>query len=356
MNEEFYIVPWYNSDEWHQAYQFIYSDTPNVFEALNLLQLWKSRCPALPSGIESTLTLLQVQVQDIHSFDDAADDHVSRLAYSSAIMRFINHTLDKETAKGSSLYQAAKNMGVPDWIVNLRHDTAHNNTLPSLVLLRDATLIALEWLRNNYWNKQKDHIQDYLVGVNETNEYLANKMTTLMNFCISLSFCAHSVCEIKYLSEIPNPSMQESIVNDIKEFFRNTIDLSDLKCVSISSLINTLNSHSKGLLKGKNSNAYVIKALLGEDSLILSSELFKFIGGKYLKKTKPLKRRYVQCFDILIKFLHCSNLLLDFVTALIKITQAPESNHERALLAALWVSEILEALLKSKNFSKKVNL
>lgn len=35
---------------------------------------------------------------------------------------------------------------IPEWIVNMRHETAHGNKLPSLGLLRDASNFIFEWL------------------------------------------------------------------------------------------------------------------------------------------------------------------------------------------------------------------
>lgn len=51
-----------------------------------------------------------------------------------------------------SLYTMANRHNIPDWIINLRHETAHGNMLPSLCLLRSAALIILKWLGVSiYW-------------------------------------------------------------------------------------------------------------------------------------------------------------------------------------------------------------
>lgn len=356
MTEQYNVVPWYNSAEWHSVYEQLYSDKSNKGAVLKQLLIWKARSPSLPSGIESTLTLLQVYIQHQNSSSDMTSEQILRLAYSSAIMRFVNHMLDTETAKGSSLYRAANNLGVPDWIIDLRHETAHSNKLPSLQLLSDATVIGLEWLRKNYWEKHKSFLQDYIAGQTDDSA-IENRIALFMNFCISLSVCAHPKCNIQNLSAIPNPSMKMSIIKDAKELFGDQIDVSNMETISIKSLINTINHQSGRLFKNKLKNAtlYVNKSLLEDDSLFLSVELLKFLDDGSTKKKYKLNRSYVQCFGVLLTYLHANELLLDFILGLIKITQTENINKHKALLGALWVSEILCALKSCRDFRIKIN-
>ncbi|XP_013183877.1 uncharacterized protein LOC106129757 [Amyelois transitella] len=353
MTEYYNVVPWYNSNEWHNVYNKIYNEDSKQ-EAHNMLMIWKARCPSLPSGIESTLTLLEVHLQDLNNFDDITKDHFLRLAYSSAIMRFVNHMLDTETAKGSSLYHAAKNLGVPDWIIDMRHNTAHSNNLPSLDLLREASVIGLKWLQKNYWDKYKECIQDYTTSEFTSGDVNGDKtkLTALLNFCLSLSVCMHS--KIKKLSDISDIVMRESIVNDTRDLFGDQIDLSNLKTVSIMSLVNLMNHQSKKLLQGKNKATIVTKTLLGEDSLFLSSELVHYLSDHDFTRRRRLNRDYMQCFELLLVFLHSNDLIFEFVMELVHITQEHD-DKERCLLAAIWLSEILKALKKSKEFINKMN-
>uniref|UniRef100_A0A2A4JBY4 Las1-like protein n=1 Tax=Heliothis virescens TaxID=7102 RepID=A0A2A4JBY4_HELVI len=354
MSEFYHIVPWYDSEEWHRVYEGITSDEHSSKEdALNHLLVWKARCPSLPSGIESTLSLLQVYVEDSKNSNDVANDQLLRLAYSSAIMRFVNHMLDTETVKGTSLYQAAKTLGVPDWIVDLRHDTAHSNTLPAISLLREACSISLKWLQTNYWDNHKLYIQDYVCGQNNVNATDTLKIQALINFCISLGICTNSKVKIRNLSEIPNMAMRESIVNDAKELLGEHIDLSNLKTVSIASLINIMNTHGKKLLKFKDANAVVNEALLGDDGLFLSKELLFFFSANDFKFKNKLNTGYVQCFEVLLTFLHTNDLLLNFILDLIKLTQRQDCGHFKSRLAAMWLAEILAALKISQNVIEK---
>lgn len=49
-------------------------------------------------------------------------------------------------------------MGVPEWIVELRHNATHGS-LPSLSMLRSAAQWALQWLKVEFWEKQLENMQ-----------------------------------------------------------------------------------------------------------------------------------------------------------------------------------------------------
>lgn len=354
MGENYETVPWFDRNEWLEVYEKIYL-APTISskqEALETLLVWKTRCPSLPAGIESTLSVLEVHIQD--SINAVENDQVLRLAYSSAIMRFVNHMLDAEISKGTSLHQAARVLGVPDWIIDLRHDTAHNNLLPSIEILREASLISLDWLQSNYWDKYKEYVKDFIVSLKEIDNTDGDKITLLLNFCSSLSICASPRCKIKNLHDIKDTDMREAIVNDARDLFGSILDFSNLKTVSIVSLINLLNSNAKKLLKSKNTTVHVNKALTGEDSLFLSSELLNYLSESDFYHKSKLSFLYVQCFEVLLTFLQKNDLLMDFLLELIKLTQDEDNDSQKRKLAALWVAEILQALKKLVLFSNKI--
>ena len=50
----------------------------------------------------------------------------------------------------SSMYETAKQIGLPASFVDIRHDAIHGD-LPSLIVLREAVAKALDWLWHDYW-------------------------------------------------------------------------------------------------------------------------------------------------------------------------------------------------------------
>lgn len=57
------------------------------------------------------------------------------------------------------MYQVAKEIDLPASFVELRHQATHED-LPSLVVLRRATVRALEWLWDYYWHLQGEATED----------------------------------------------------------------------------------------------------------------------------------------------------------------------------------------------------
>ncbi|CAH1637370.1 unnamed protein product [Spodoptera littoralis] len=160
--------------------------------------------------------------------------------------------------------------------------------------------------------------------------------------------------ENQKLIRIPNAKMRDTIVSNAIELLQDHVDLSNLKTVSINSLINTLNLEGKKLLKVKEPSAVMNEILLGNESLLLSKELLYFFGASDFKYKNKLCSSYVKCFEMLLAFLHTNDLLLDLILGLIKITQSQESGHFKSKLSALWLSEILAALKISQNIDKKM--
>lgn len=100
------------------------------------LSAWKA-ITTLPHALESTLSLLVVVTHD---------DPYSRLSnlslrqsYATAIIRLVNGLVDplQLGTYARSIASIAKQLGLPSWLVELRHAATHEE-LPSLSLLREA--------------------------------------------------------------------------------------------------------------------------------------------------------------------------------------------------------------------------
>lgn len=356
MSPRFQIVPWYNVEEWREVYNelFASNSTPaNKRKGLDRLLIWKARCPILPTAIESTLILLEVQIQDITNHVQINSDSLMRLAYSSALMRFVNHMLDSETSKGLNLFRAAKNIGIPDWIIELRHDAAHSERLPSIEQLREASLISLEWLQKYYWDKHKECIENYIVEKLQDGE-LENKIEGIINFYLSLSICSHSQCKIRKVCDIEDKLMRDSLVNDAKDILGASMNFSNIESITINSLIEAMKVKVKKLPNNSNLSEHVNKVLISEGSLFMSLEVHSLLDYYNLEFTKSLSKQYIKCFAKLLEFLHINELLQDFVLGLIKFTQSEENCNKKHKLAARWVSTILQAWRKNQQFTEQL--
>ncbi|RKF81352.1 putative cell morphogenesis protein las1-like protein [Golovinomyces cichoracearum] len=120
----------------------------NVKRAVARVHIWMSRgnCPHL---VESTAILNSALLHDRRG---GFESYCLRAVYANAFSRFVTGLLDCHQDKRYklSMYDIAKNIGLPSTFVELRHQATHEE-LPSLTRLRTATFEALEWIWNYYW-------------------------------------------------------------------------------------------------------------------------------------------------------------------------------------------------------------
>jgi hypothetical protein len=132
-------------------------------------ELWRKRAEngRLPHSVEITCSLAELLLQDVeHQVTLNQQEDVKkrnyynmtnlslRLSYASAIIRGVNGIADSmqknRATNGSSVAHLCSTIGIPSWVVDLRHDAAHND-LPSLVALRLAAKVLLRFLIDKYW-------------------------------------------------------------------------------------------------------------------------------------------------------------------------------------------------------------
>ncbi|KAJ7275427.1 Las1-like-domain-containing protein [Mycena haematopus] len=146
-------VPWTSTAELEQLCSWIFTDESDLeskIKAINRLSAWRA-ITSLPHALESTLALLSALIQD------APDAHPSsylslRHSYAAAIIRLVNGLVDplQLGAYARSIASIANQLGLPPWLVELRHAATHED-LPSLELLRQAARESMVWLLHNYF-------------------------------------------------------------------------------------------------------------------------------------------------------------------------------------------------------------
>ncbi|KAF8577862.1 Las1-domain-containing protein [Ramaria rubella] len=150
-------VPWSSPSELEQVYSWIYAseeDATSKTLAVNRLVAWKAST-ALPHALEATLSILIVIMQDEH-YSNASTLHSSSLvlrqSYSLALIRLVNGLVDplQQGAYARPISSIATQIGLPLWLVELRHASTHED-LPSLELLREGAREAMSWLLHNYF-------------------------------------------------------------------------------------------------------------------------------------------------------------------------------------------------------------
>ena len=156
------VVPWMCREEWITTYKNLYNfqDTKSQVKGVKRVQAWKSRsCGKLPLSIETTASLIAATIVDVE--ESQTRPLAVQLTMAMAIVRFVNGMVDMEQ-KGMyarSVQSIADDIGLPDWLVDLRHEATHA-ALPSLEVLRTGCQFSLDWLREQYWESQRVEIQE----------------------------------------------------------------------------------------------------------------------------------------------------------------------------------------------------
>jgi hypothetical protein len=91
-----------------------------------------------------------------HQIGTSTRSHMElSLQYSCVIVRCVNGLVDsfQKGTYAQAVSGLAQRIGIPLWIVDLRHESTHNQ-LPTLQVLRLAAQHLLKWLESNYWLPQ----------------------------------------------------------------------------------------------------------------------------------------------------------------------------------------------------------
>ncbi|KAF9650732.1 Las1-domain-containing protein [Thelephora ganbajun] len=151
-------VPWASLSELEQLCTWIYSDETDLRSkqlAVNKLSAWKSTTQ-LSHALESTLGLLTVTLQDDLASQPPSSAALSgynlRQCYSTATIRLVNGLVDplQSGVYARSIASIAAQLGLPGWLVEVRHAATHEE-LPPLEVLREAAHESLKWLFHNYF-------------------------------------------------------------------------------------------------------------------------------------------------------------------------------------------------------------
>ena len=106
---------------------------------------------SLPLALEATQNLLAIILQDKSNQGTISSPLSLRLGYAAAVIRFVNGLVDplQFGAYARAIASIAAQLGLPSWLVELRHAATHDD-LPSLELLREAANevreIYVSWL------------------------------------------------------------------------------------------------------------------------------------------------------------------------------------------------------------------
>ena len=130
--------------------------------ALEIVQMWRVR-GRVPLAIDAHAQIVELQLMDEEVMREKKrrrNESTLRLSYAMTLTRLVNGICDP-SQKGKfavSVQTLATQLNVPRTLVDIRHDSTHNQ-LPSIQRLRKASEDAIGWLDANYWERQKRKLE-----------------------------------------------------------------------------------------------------------------------------------------------------------------------------------------------------
>lgn len=178
--------PWTSDDDLVQWFDVVYESPQEQDHDERLKQLSWARDEILkwrvrPSNVnilelETMSLFLTAEIHSIESKKSETDSDTHRIAtlYSAGVVRFcevLRHYVASEDGDGMTrscntrplMREIAESLDIPSWIIDLRHDACHSRT-PPLTLLKQASFIAQNWLRVNFWTPKIRKTEDFDFG------------------------------------------------------------------------------------------------------------------------------------------------------------------------------------------------
>ncbi|XP_006618206.1 uncharacterized protein LOC102672159 isoform X4 [Apis dorsata] len=272
----------------------------------------------------------------------------------------------------------AKQLNIPEWIVNLRHDTAHGYELPSIDVLRIAMNILLTWLHEEYWAAEGKKIEECLITEESMKEIQESEevqdFSDLIELWSSVSLYIHAGYHL--VSNVPDSQLRETLqdlrsyaislleknsedVQNKKDNYIETVRETDIKkdkkytletarIVLLSEISRYLNK--KSIPNKKNivcNTLFNSEIFLPNKDILLIFTQNEDIETALQKNVLPLAM--IEFWKDIIFVLYEKDFMEVLIIKLLELVHDEEINKEKRLLASLWISSISYSFLKLNN-------
>ncbi|XP_023247111.1 uncharacterized protein LOC106645161, partial [Copidosoma floridanum] len=353
-------VPWSSAEEWLQVYKQIYSgDLTEQNKAYETLLVWKARITKLPVGIECTLNLLQVCLRDrewtpkIYTGKiPVSYENDLRMLYSTVIMKFLNYVSNIANNKQTSLFVVAKQMNIPDWIVDLRHDVAHGHELPSIDVMRVVANILLSWVHEEYWAEEAKNFEESEDASGEKCFEDEDNFINLIELWIAVKLYLKT--DHVLISDLPDTEIRDTLNNSLARL--NASDSSkgialtisdDTELTTVSLLL--LSEISKNFNRGDSlikREKMIIDLIVNNEAFLTNSEILSiFLNDENVKNCLP--HSLIEFWKDLLLLLQEKKMLLSLFLHLLEMVNK-EKDSDRKLLISLWIKCIAQAYNRQK--------
>ncbi|CAH1108411.1 unnamed protein product [Psylliodes chrysocephalus] len=326
-------VPWYNTNEWRSVYNLLTSNCPeNLRKALSILKIWKNITPLLSAGVEGTLILLETILAD---FNNTPEPQVIQI-YSITLLRFLNISAANSNRQGNFNRTVSKN-DLPKWLIDIRHDIAHDHILPSKSMLELALTNSLQWLIEKYWKIQNHSISDYVVNTDYSNA----KIFDCLNAYVRLNLNMYRGFD---LNEYDEALMEKVNYLVSKRYNKLKTDTQGLIIILEEILKQALSDPDNRKIANK-----VAKKLVDEKALLGANLETTKEGNEVISKT--FKKLWKNLLNILYENEGFLAALFDQLWLFIICNSKIEIDKK---IACLWICDLLNGLLKEQALQKEL--
>jgi len=327
------LTPWYSSEEWEEVRDLV---VERDRRAVDMMEVWRCRVVRLPAGVETSLALLSALSQTPHT----------PLSLGTAVNRFLNHVghLGMNTWGLSKLHEAAEKLSVPEWLVQVRHETTHGN-MPSLTILRAALEFGLSWLDVNYWNCSQ-HLQP--AGPASPESECEASLESLLDLYLYLKL--YQVWGTERMSELAaQPELWSHLSSQWTAVSSGRP--ADLASLTVRQAVGRVKTEVCSLLDRDSARLDLLADILvREDLLVPSSDFLDSLETEDSSEDTELPPQLVQIWSEFLNILAREGGLVGLVSRL--LARAATGCH----LSAGWVSLLGGAMLGSSSLHSTLSI
>lgn len=321
-------------NEFTEVYELLFSNRANHASkkvAFNKMMVWKGRShDKTPASILSTLALLGVELNS--EICHLSETDVSTL-YSNALTKFLNYmTSVTQVKRFKTMYQAAAELGLDPYLIDLRHLCAHGNRTPSLETLQRVHQYCMHWLKGYYW----DHLVQTLQPV--TSVDLKTDVLLAMQTKLDDLFTVYDNATEVIIRGSNDGDVDTEKRNNLESFVEKMEDAN----AEMPTVAKTAMKNIAKLLK-TNTSVPLHKISILLCSLILSPSRKRFFLESPTD-TQKLKQDVIETHQQLFRQLSAYGLIGDFMNGLIRCAENQSESKSRRMGAMFWVEALVEAL------------
>lgn len=138
--------------------------------------------------------------------------------------RFLNLCAANNKRQGT-FYETARKHNLPDWLIDIRHDLAHHQKIPSKFILTFSLDYCLAWLKKEYWEVQ-DKLEIDLVSEYVPEEPTVEVPSYIITYCDIATEAANGNAET--LSDLSKQCVDKLDVLIRSRFIKEDTEITDI--------------------------------------------------------------------------------------------------------------------------------